>query len=83
MVMLLKKAVKSDELIWLPNGSEFPLAAENPTSNSISKPKTYTSFRCSQDSLPEFSENPIGLKYPDITIAKLGPGQVIFLSFHV
>ncbi|GFZ07356.1 RNA polymerase I subunit 43 [Actinidia rufa] len=74
--------VKSDELIWLPNGSEFPLEAANPTSNSTSKPKTYTSFRCSQDSLPEFSENPIGLKYPDITIAKLGPGQEIELEAH-
>ncbi|PSR95569.1 DNA-directed RNA polymerases I and III subunit rpac1 like [Actinidia chinensis var. chinensis] len=74
--------VKSDELIWLPNGSEFPLEAANLTSNSTSKPKTYTSFRCSQDSLPEFSENPIGLKYPDITIAKLGPGQEIELEAH-
>lgn len=68
--------VKSNELKWLPNGSEFVLATENSASSSASKPKTYTSFSCSQDSLPEFSNNPIAPKHPDITIARLGPGQV-------
>ncbi|KAL7249050.1 hypothetical protein ACSBR1_011252 [Camellia fascicularis] len=74
--------VKSDELKWLPNGSEFLLATENSTSNSTSKPKTYTSFRCSQDSLQEFSNNPIAPKHPDIIISKLGPGQEIELEAH-
>ncbi|KAE9456638.1 hypothetical protein C3L33_11506, partial [Rhododendron williamsianum] len=76
--------VKSDELKWLPNGSEFPLSAEKSTStsasNSNSKPKTYTSFRCSQDSLPEFSNDPIAPNHPDIIVAKLGSGQVELLQ---
>ncbi|KAK9269768.1 hypothetical protein L1049_001546 [Liquidambar formosana] len=74
--------VKSDELKWLPNGSEFSLATENSTANSTSKPKTYTSFSCSQDSLPIFTDNPIQLAHPDIIIAKLGPGQEIELEAH-
>nr|GMC53409.1 DNA-directed RNA polymerases I and III subunit rpac1 isoform X1 [Ipomoea batatas] len=75
-------SVKSSELKWLPNGSEFVLATENSASSSASKPKTYTSFSCSQDSLPEFSNNPIAPKYPDITIARLGAGQEIELEAH-
>lgn len=74
----LNYAVKSNELKWLPMGSEFPLAMDNSTLNSSLKPKTYTSFSCSQDSLREFSNNPIAPKHPDIIIDKLGPGQVIF-----
>ncbi|KAG5550965.1 hypothetical protein RHGRI_009400 [Rhododendron griersonianum] len=76
--------VKSDELKWLPNGSEFPLSAEKSTSTSASnsKPKTYTSFRCSQDSLPEFSNDPIAPNHPDIIVAKLGSGQEIELEAH-
>ncbi|XP_052207643.1 uncharacterized protein LOC127811649 [Diospyros lotus] len=73
--------VKSEDLKWLPNGSEFPLATENPTSTSSSKPKTYTSFTCRQDSLPEFSKNPIAT-CPDILIDLLGPGQEIELEAH-
>ncbi|KAK2640116.1 hypothetical protein Ddye_027911 [Dipteronia dyeriana] len=57
--------VKSEDLAWLPNGSEYLLEGQNPDSSSSSKPKTYTSFSCSQDSLPE------------IIIARLGPGQEI------
>ncbi|KAK6934626.1 DNA-directed RNA polymerase, RpoA/D/Rpb3-type [Dillenia turbinata] len=74
--------VKSDELKWLPNGSEFVLATEKQGSNSTAKPKTYTSFTCSQDTMPEFSSNPISPKYPDIILAKLGPGQEIELEAH-
>ncbi|XAR56809.1 DNA-directed RNA polymerase [Bertholletia excelsa] len=74
--------VKSNELKWLPKGSEFPLATDNSTLNSSLKPKTYTSFSCSQDSLPEFSNNPIAPKHPDIIIDKLGPGQEIELEAH-
>lgn len=71
-------AVKSDKLKWLPNGSELPCEDVKP--NAGSKPKTFTSFTCSQDSLPEFSNNSIGLTYSDIILAKLGPGQVTFFS---
>lgn len=67
-------AVKSNELKWLPNGSEF--VKEQNNSNSTSKPMTYTSFSCSQDSLLQFSNNSI--LPDDIIIAKLGPGQVRF-----
>ncbi|KAG2682624.1 hypothetical protein I3760_11G199700 [Carya illinoinensis] len=76
--------VKANALTWLPNGSEFPLQSEDPNSNSTSKPKTYTSFSCSQDSLPEFSSNPIGFKgrLNDIIISKLAPGQEIELEAH-
>lgn len=75
-------SVKSKDLIWLPNGSEFPI--ENSASNTTSKPKTYTSFNCSQDSLPEFSdpEKPISPTYGDILIDRLGPGQEIELEAH-
>lgn len=68
--------VKSDELKWLPNGSEFILNAEKSAPDSTSKTKTYTSFGCSQDTLPEFLNNPIALRHDDIILAKLGPGQV-------
>lgn len=71
-------AVKSDKLKWLPNGGELPCEDVKP--NAGSKPKTFTSFTCSQDSLPEFSNNSIGLTYSDIILAKLGPGQVTFFS---
>lgn len=74
--------VKSKELKWLPNGSEFPLATETSASKSPSKPKTYTSFSSSQDSLPEFSEKPISPCHHDIILAKLGPGQEIELEAH-
>lgn len=68
-------AVKSDELKWLPNGSEFQLPTESSVSNSSLTPKkTYTTFSGSQES--KFSEKPIAPKHPDIILAKLGPGQV-------
>ncbi|KAI9115504.1 hypothetical protein K1719_013173 [Acacia pycnantha] len=72
--------VKSNELKWLPNGSELP--AEDVKPNSGSKPRTFTSFSCGQDSLPEFSTNPIAPKNLDIILAKLGPGQEIELETH-
>lgn len=68
--------VKSDELKWLPNGSEFLLGTDKSTSDSTLKKRTYTSFSCSQETLPEFSNNPIGPRHDDIILAKLGPGQV-------
>ncbi|XP_051145215.1 uncharacterized protein LOC127261083 [Andrographis paniculata] len=78
--------VKSDELKWLPNGSEFLLSTEKSTTDSTSdstlKEKTYTSFSCSQNSLMEFSDNPIAPRHDDIILAKLGPGQEIELEAH-
>ncbi|XP_073047932.1 uncharacterized protein [Primulina eburnea] len=74
--------VKSDELKWLPNGSELILNSDKSNADSSSKIRTYTSFNCSQDSLPEFSTNPITPKHEDIIIAKLGPGQEIELEAH-
>ncbi|XP_059444038.1 uncharacterized protein LOC132175955 [Corylus avellana] len=79
----LRRTVKASDLKWLPNGSEL-LESENSNSSSSSKPKTYTEFTCPQDSLPEFSDNPIGFKgkLGDIIIAKLGPGEEIELEVH-
>ncbi|XP_042005602.1 DNA-directed RNA polymerases I and III subunit rpac1-like [Salvia splendens] len=74
--------VKSSELKWLPNGSEFKLSTEKSNQDSTSKPKTYTSFGCSQDSMPEFANNPIATKHGDIILAKLGPKQEIELEAH-
>ncbi|KAG5383027.1 hypothetical protein IGI04_034497 [Brassica rapa subsp. trilocularis] len=76
--------VLTNELQWLPNGSEFlkETGGSTSNSNSNSKPKTYTSFSCSQDSLPEFADNPITPTYLDILIAKLSPGQEIELEAH-
>ncbi|KAK7247232.1 hypothetical protein RIF29_42110 [Crotalaria pallida] len=50
--------------------------------NVDSKPKTFTSFSCSQDSLPEFSSNPPRPTYLDIKLARLGAGQEIELEAH-
>ncbi|CAA2995749.1 DNA-directed RNA polymerases I and III subunit rpac1 isoform X1 [Olea europaea subsp. europaea] len=74
--------VLSNELQWLPRGSELTVSTEKPAVDPTSRPRTYTSFNCSQDSLPEFSNNPIGPKHDDIIIAKLGPGQEIELEAH-
>lgn len=81
MIDIISDAVKSDELKWLANGSEFLVEQNNLESNSSSKAKTYTSFNCSQKSLPEFANNPIDVM-PGITIARLAPGQVkVLFSF--
>lgn len=80
-LMMYNNAVKSDALKWLPNGSELVKESRNATSDSLSKPETYTYFGCSQETVPEFVKNPIIPKYPDIIIAKLGPGQVYFTCF--
>ncbi|KAI3414906.1 DNA-directed RNA polymerases I and III subunit RPAC1 [Psidium guajava] len=71
--------VTSNELTWLPKGSEFLKTSESST--SASKSETYTYFTCSQDSMPEFAGNPISV-YPDIIIDKLGFGQEIELEAH-
>jgi DNA-directed RNA polymerase I and III subunit RPAC1 len=64
--------VTSDQLKWLPAGSEMP---------PDSKTK-FTSFGCSQDSLPAFTSEAIASRYPDIVLAKLRPGQAIELEAH-
>jgi len=68
--------VKSGQLEWLPEGSQLTIAA---TAQSGDKQKTYTSFGQSQQ---KTSESPLGVKYEDITIARLGPGQAIELEAH-
>ncbi|XP_010430071.1 PREDICTED: DNA-directed RNA polymerases I and III subunit RPAC1-like [Camelina sativa] len=73
-----REKVLTSDLKWLPHGSE--LLRES--GGSTSKPKTYTSFSCSQDSLPEFANNPITPSDLDILIAKLAPGQEIELEAH-
>ncbi|KAK1440200.1 hypothetical protein QVD17_06025 [Tagetes erecta] len=75
-----RRTVYSHDLKWLPSGSEYMLPTEN-SSDPSSKPKTYTSFTSSQDSLPEFLNNPITVT-PGIIITKLGPGQEIELEAH-
>lgn len=74
--------VKSNELKWLPNGSELIKVSGSSTLNSTSKPETYTSFTRSQEIMPEFANSQIGPKHPDIIISKLGPGQEIELEAH-
>ncbi|KAH7430131.1 hypothetical protein KP509_09G085100 [Ceratopteris richardii] len=65
--------VKSEQLQWLPNGSEYQIEKTS---------KTYTSFSCSQETLPALKDNPIASRYPDIILAKLRPGQCIELEAH-
>lgn len=68
--------VKSSELEWLPEGSQLSMSAP---AQSGDKQKTFTSFSQSQK---EILEKPLGVKYKDITIARLGPGQAIELEAH-
>ncbi|GJN26949.1 hypothetical protein PR202_gb14918 [Eleusine coracana subsp. coracana] len=73
---LFAHAVKSAELEWLPEGSQ--LSAASPA-QAGDQQKTFTSFSQSQK---EISKKPLGVKFPDITIARLGPGQSIELEAH-
>jgi DNA-directed RNA polymerase I and III subunit RPAC1 len=77
-----RMTVKSDELKWLPNGSEFQQTADGSAPKSASDSNTYTKFSCSQASFLDFQEKPIAPKFGDIIIAKLGPGQEIELEAH-
>ncbi|XP_010450451.1 PREDICTED: DNA-directed RNA polymerases I and III subunit rpac1-like [Camelina sativa] len=74
-----RRKVLSSELKWLPNGSEL---LKESAGGSTTNPKTHTSFSRSQDSFPEFADNPIMPSFQDILIAKLGPGQEIELEAH-
>ncbi|KAJ1260029.1 hypothetical protein BS78_10G200900 [Paspalum vaginatum] len=68
--------VKSSELEWLPEGSQLSMAS---SAQSGDKQKTFTSFSKSQK---QILEKPLGVKFKDITIARLGPGQAIELEAH-
>uniref|UniRef100_A0A452YZR6 DNA-directed RNA polymerase RpoA/D/Rpb3-type domain-containing protein n=1 Tax=Aegilops tauschii subsp. strangulata TaxID=200361 RepID=A0A452YZR6_AEGTS len=68
--------VKSGQLEWLPEGSQLTMASP---AQSGDNQRTYTSFGQSQQNT---SERPLGVKYNDITIARLGPGQAIELEAH-
>lgn len=59
-------AVTSDQMKWLPEGSEMPF-------NTMTK---FTSFGSSQKNLPGLPAEGISCQYPDIIVAKLRPGQV-------
>lgn len=59
-------AVKSDQMKWLPEGSEMPF-------NTKTK---FTSFGSSQANLAGITSEGISCQYPDIIVAKLRPGQV-------
>ncbi|KAF6144143.1 hypothetical protein GIB67_004816 [Kingdonia uniflora] len=74
--------VKSNELKWLPNRSEFEMVTDSTSSGPNTNKKTYTSFSCSQDLLPKFVNSPITPKHEDIITSKLGPGQGIVLEAH-
>ncbi|XP_072971070.1 uncharacterized protein [Typha angustifolia] len=67
--------VKSDQLEWLPEGSQLKMASSNLSRES----KTYTSFSGSQ---LEISKKPLGVKHKDIIVAEIGPGQAIELEAH-
>ncbi|WVZ73352.1 hypothetical protein U9M48_021668 [Paspalum notatum var. saurae] len=68
--------VKSSELKWLPEGSQLSMASP---AQSGDQQKTFTSFSKSQK---DILEKPLGVKFKDITIARLGPGQAIELEAH-
>ncbi|KAI3892671.1 hypothetical protein MKX03_005105 [Papaver bracteatum] len=76
--------VKSDQLKWLPGGSEFEVEKPSGPDSTpeTSAKKTYTNFTCNQASMPQFANNPIVPKHLDIIISKLGPGQEIELEAH-
>ncbi|XP_062089674.1 uncharacterized protein LOC133796211 [Humulus lupulus] len=74
-------AVKSNELKWLPHGSEFPLISENLKSGSSSKPRTYTSFACSQDSFPEIELEAHAVKGPVVLLQKVEDESVVELKY--
>jgi hypothetical protein len=69
--------VKSDQLEWLPDGSKLHEVAP---SYPGEQQKTYTSFSGSQ---LQVSKRPLSVKHKDITIARLGPGQVSTSNLHL
>uniref|UniRef100_A0A7N0T814 DNA-directed RNA polymerases I and III subunit RPAC1 n=2 Tax=Kalanchoe fedtschenkoi TaxID=63787 RepID=A0A7N0T814_KALFE len=71
----LRKTVYSDELQWLPCGSELEKSGD-----SSSKPEMYTSFNCDQTSMSGFPDEASELTPPRIVLARLGAGQAIELE---
>uniref|UniRef100_A0A7I4E3F9 DNA-directed RNA polymerase RpoA/D/Rpb3-type domain-containing protein n=2 Tax=Physcomitrium patens TaxID=3218 RepID=A0A7I4E3F9_PHYPA len=69
---VLNSSVTSDQMKWLPEGSEMPF-------NTMTK---FTSFGSSQKNLPGLPAEGISCQYPDIIVAKLRPGQAIELEGH-
>lgn len=69
--------VKSDQLEWLPDGSKLHEVAP---SYPGEQQKNYTSFGGSQT---QVSKRPLGVKHKDITIARMGPGQVSTLKLYL
>ncbi|KAM7280453.1 hypothetical protein ACFE04_007587 [Oxalis oulophora] len=65
-------SVKSNELKWLPKGSELLKEQSVQNQDASSKPEMFN-----QDNWPEFANKPIRPKYGDIILAKLGSGQSV------
>ncbi|CAI5494311.1 unnamed protein product [Closterium sp. Naga37s-1] len=64
--------VQSKHLLWQPNGSTYP----------PDRPTKFTSFGRPQSELHDFATRPPAPTYPDITLARLRPGQAIELEAH-
>ncbi|CAI5998846.1 unnamed protein product [Closterium sp. NIES-65] len=64
--------VQSKHLVWQPNGSTYP----------PDRPTKFTSFGRPQSELHDFATRPPAPTYPDITLARLRPGQAIELEAH-
>lgn len=58
--------VKSDQMKWLPEGSEMPFDTK----------AKFTSYGSSQETLAGIPQEGIACQYPDIIVARLRPGQV-------
>ncbi|CAI5473944.1 unnamed protein product [Closterium sp. Yama58-4] len=65
-------SVQSKHLVWQPNGSTYP----------PDRPTKFTSFGRPQSELHDFATRPPAPTYPDITLARLRPGQAIELEAH-
>ncbi|CAM8998568.1 unnamed protein product [Rhodiola kirilowii] len=70
-----RKTVYSDELEWLPQGSQLEKSVD-----SSSKPEMYTSFTCNQTSMSGFPDEGSKLTPSRIVLARLGAGQAIELE---
>lgn len=69
---LVNGTVKSDQLKWLPEGSEMPFDTR----------AKFTSYGSSQETLPGITQEGIACQYPDIIVARLRPGQAMELEAH-
>ncbi|KAG0597410.1 hypothetical protein M758_UG335800 [Ceratodon purpureus] len=69
---IMNGSVKSDQMKWLPEGSEMPFHTKS----------KFTSYGSTQENLAGVSSEGITIMYPDIIVAKLRPGQAIELEGH-